>query len=169
MSKFQQRFGTLKAVNVKQSAAGNTYAHFQIETPNFTVYAVAFEDDLVKQIAETEEGERIWAGGFIDTKKVTTENGERSYSNLVVRKLKIGGSNASESDASDDVAEDDLTQLKGIGTAAAQKLKALGYLTFAQLAKATSEERAVLDDEVPAVSGALSRHDVFGQAEKLAA
>jgi predicted flap endonuclease-1-like 5' DNA nuclease len=129
----------------------------------------------MKLLVETQEGEKIRVGGFMDTKKVQTENGERTYSTLLTRAVKIAdadmvvakkGSTANSEEAA---VLDDLTAIKGIGPKAAEKLADLGYTTYAKLAAADERERSILDEDIPAVKGALTRANVFEQAAELAA
>jgi predicted flap endonuclease-1-like 5' DNA nuclease len=168
-STFKHRFGTLQNVDVRQSESGKPFARFQIKAPNFTAYAVAFSEDLIKVLAETPDGERIWAGGYINKSIVHSENGERTYLNLVAQKIKIGEAQAEVGGVEKEITPDDLTKLKGVGQKVAQKLIDLGFLTFAQLAETNEDERSVLDADIPAVRGGLSRYDVFGQAAAMAA
>lgn len=179
MSKFTFRFGTLKSTDIKQSGTGREYARFAIDAGSFTAYGVTFDPTLIKTLAETQDGEKIRAGGFIDSKTVQVEGGERTYLTLITRMLKIGDAEAvhaekanptaaQEAAVDDEVTPDDLTAIKGIGPKAALRLQELGYLTFADLAAADVAQQAVLDDEIPSVKGNLSRYDVFGQASQLA-
>lgn len=171
MSNYKFRFGTLKAAEIKTAASGVEYARFAIDAGKFTAYCVAFDAGLIKAIMAAEEGDKVNAGGYLDVNK--SDDGAKTYVTLITHSLKIGEGEtlkAAKKGEADEVefSADDLTVIKGVGPKAAERLAELGFLTFASLAGATPEQQAILDEEVPAVKGALSRNDVFAQAAALA-
>lgn len=167
------RFGTLKSVDVQQSDTGTPYARFAIDAGKFTAYGVAFDAGIIAAMAETEVGEKVRVGGYVDTNVVQGEGGEKRFQNLVARWFRVGEAEpvkiAPKGETDIEITPDDFTKIKGIGPKADASLKALGILTFAQLAATTETQRAALDAEVNAVKGAFVRNDVFGQAEAFAA
>lgn len=65
-----------------------------------------------------------------------------------------------------ETANDDLTQLKGVGAKMAEKINAAGITSFAQLAGMSDEQLSDLDKEIKAI-GAVTRNDWRGQAQQL--
>lgn len=175
MSKFTFRFGTLKSASVETSAKGKAYVRYAIDAGKFTAYGVAFDNELMKLLVETQEGEKVRCGGFIESNTVQTEAGERVYKTLVTRAVKIAdaemvlAAKGAAVTAEEEAVVDDLTAIKGIGPKVAEKLNDLGYTTFAKLAAADARERSILDEDVPSIKGALSRANIFEQAAELAA
>ena len=65
-------------------------------------------------------------------------------------------------------ASDDLERIKGVGPKLAEMLNARGYTSFAQLARLTSEEVDMLDQQLGAFRGRIERDRVVEQARYLA-
>lgn len=61
-------------------------------------------------------------------------------------------------------APDDLTEIKGLGPKAAEKLNALGVTRFAQIAAWSDEDAARIDEEI-AGRGRIEREDWINQAK----
>ena len=64
-------------------------------------------------------------------------------------------------------ASDDLERIKGIGPKLADMLVERGYTSYAQLARLTPEEMAILDEQLGAFRGRIQRDRIVEQAQFL--
>ena len=64
-------------------------------------------------------------------------------------------------------ASDDLERIKGIGPKLADMLVERGYTSYAQLARLTPEEMAILDEQIGAFRGRIQRDRIVEQAQFL--
>ena len=67
----------------------------------------------------------------------------------------------------DDLPEDDLTNIRGVGTVIERTLKELGFVSYRQIARLTDAEIDVIDEALNAFHGRIRRDDWMASAANL--
>ena len=115
------------------------------------------ETDVNKTEAETETEDR--ATDPDPHAQPVTSNG----ANAVER----AGAIARRTAGGDDLPEDDLTNIRGVGTVIERMLKELGFVSYRQIARLTDAEIDVIDEALNAFHGRIRRDDWMASAANL--